>query len=246
MDVSCGGCGAGFPAEAKFCGSCGARQREVVWNEALSDADDDLGAVTRRRRWPLRVAVAICFILAAGGVALGVSYKWKYDDSIATRMGDVGALDVRIASLRDEQARRRQELEDVRLAIADARTALAAAERESRAARCHATNAQLDAEITVRQVRCFQVHAEAARCLAANSEAEAEGTRLGLLAGLGLALATGGGSLLVAGGALVGSAGAEQTDCPQPACTIDPEVLEPEVLRARGLSRRDACNEPLR
>lgn len=168
-------------------------------------------------------------------------YRAALQREIDESTGQVGQLRAQADALRVEQEARRREIEAIRADIATAEAALATAKREAEESRCHATHARIDAAVTVQQVQCYQQFAEQAACSAANERRRADNTLFGAIVGAGLAVATGGSSLLLtAGGGLVG-AGTGGGSCPAPKCVLDRDKLRRRVLAEQGIKRLPAC-----
>lgn len=155
--------------------------------------------------------------------------------------GQVGQLRAQAELLRTEQEARRREIEAIRVEIKTAEAALAVAKSEAEESRCQATHARVDAAVTVKQVSCFQQYAQQAQCSAERERRRANNTLFGALLGAGLAVATGGSSLLLtAGGGLIG-AGSGGGPCPDPKCQLDPKKLRRLVLAEQGLKKLPTC-----
>lgn len=171
------------------------------------------------------------------------SYQAALQRELEDSTGQVGQLRVQAEALRVEQETRRREIEAIRADIQTAEAALATAKREADESRCQATLARVDAAVTVKQVSCYQEFAQQAECVAAHERRRADNTLFGVLAGAGLALATGGSSLLLtAGGGLVG-ASTGGGSCPAPKCILDPKKLRRLVLAEQGLKKLPACTK---
>lgn len=194
---------------------------------------------------------ALILATVAGGLTTVAGSTWiihrSYQATLQRELeegtGQVGQLRVQAEALRVEQETRRLEIEAIRADIQTAEAALATAKREADESRCQATHARVDAAVTVKQVSCYQQFAQQAECVAAHERRRANNTLFGVLAGAGLALATGGSSLLLtAGGGLVG-ASTGGGPCPAPKCILDPKKLRRLVLAEQGLKKLPTCTE---
>ena len=150
----------------------------------------------------------------------------------------IDSLERHIAELRAEQQRRQGELQEIR-------TQIDAATKEQEREKCRALGARLDAEVALRKAQCIGQRASYAECLSKSDTRKTGGGLLGCLAGVGLAVATGGAAapLTLAGcggGYLLGAATAN--DCgANPVCTPDDDALRPEVLAAENLTEWPQC-----
>lgn len=171
-------------------------------------------------------------------------YQRTLQRELAESSGQVGQLRVQAEALRVEQAERRRELEVIKADIAQAETALSAAQAAAEDSQCLATHARVDAAVTLEQVRCYEQYAEQAGCVAANERERSDNTMLGVLAGAGLAIMTGGSSvLLTAGGGLVGASSSGSQQCPTPECTLDTKELRRKVLTEQDLGELPQCRK---
>jgi hypothetical protein len=87
------------------------------------------------------------------------------------------------------------------------------------------------------------------RCEAANESRKSKGTLFGTLLGIGLAAATGGGSLLLgaAAGAASGSVGASSEVCPpKPPEVRTEESFVADALAKENLAEIPVCQKPQR
>lgn len=158
--------------------------------------------------------------------------------------GQVGRLRVEADTLRTEQEDRRRELETIRGDIRTAEAALSTARQQAEDSQCHAQHARVDAAVTMKQVACYAQHAKRAECIAARESQRADDTMFGMLFGAGLAMATGGSSLLLtASGGMVGHA-SSGGPCPPPQCVLETKALKREVLTEQGLTRLPKCATP--
>jgi len=196
--------------------------------------------------WAVRNAVLLSLVVGIAGLVAAVTFKIHYDVARSARTGELKVLESRIGQLKAEQATHRGDLEAIQRSIDEARSKLDAARRQARIAECRATNARIDAEITVEEVSCYKQYADRYRCDANNQKAKADGSAFGALLGAGLAIATGGSSLLAAGGALLGSSGSGNDECPAVQCELAPVAIEHAVLAKHGLSGRVSCDDASR
>jgi hypothetical protein len=210
-------------------------------DERVAADEVDVWLAGRRRSWIVGNLAVVSFVVGVAGIVAAVALKVRYDVALSSRTGELQVLQSRIEHLKTEQAALHANLEALHRSIDESRDELMMARRQAQVAQCRAVDAQLDAEVTVEQVRCYQQYAEHARCDADNQKEKADGTIFGVLIGVGVAMATGGGSLLVAGGAVVGSAGSGNDECPVVQCDLDPVVIESVVLARHRLSQRVPC-----
>ncbi len=216
------------------------RNYEIV--PADSDDDVDVFLANQRRSWLARHVAAISLVVGVVGSGVAVLATLRYNAAVSARTGRVTELDARIEGLKTEQAARRVDLDLLHQSIDKSRNELLGAQRQAQAAQCHASNAKLDAEITVEQVRCYQQMSNYSACDANNQKDKAEGAVFGALIGAGLAVVTGGGSLLAVGGVVAGASGNGNEACPAVQCELDPNVIESTVLAKHGLSKRSVCD----
>ena len=183
--------------------------------------------------------------VTAGAISfIRAHYQRTLERELAESSGQVGQLRVQAEALRVEQADRRRELEVIKADIAQAETALSAAQAAAEDSQCLATHARVDAAVTLEQVRCYKQYAEQAGCVAANERERSDNTMLGVLAGAGLAIMTGGSSvLLTAGGGLVGASSSGSQQCPTPECTLDIKQLRRKVLVEQDLGEFPQCRK---
>lgn len=223
------------------------RNYEVVdADRSLSIEDVDVWLTERRPSWIVRNAVLLSLVVGIAGLVVAMAFKIHFDVARSARTGELKVLESRIGQLKAEQAARRSDLEALQRSIDEARSELDAARRQARIAECRATNARIDAEITVEEVSCYKQYVDRYRCDANNQKAKADGATSGALLGVGLALATGGSSLLAAGGALLGSSGSGNDECPAVQCELDPLAIESAILARHGLSARVSCDDASR
>ena len=220
------------------------RNDEVVdVDRSLNDEGEDEWLIERRPSWIVRNAVLLALLVGIAGLVVAVAFTVHYDVERSARTGELKGLELRIGQLKAEQAAHHEELEALQRSIDDARKELDAARRQERIAECRATNARIDAEIIVEQVSCYKQYADRYRCDADNQKARADNTLFGALLGTGLAIATGGGSLLVTGGALLGASGSGNGECPAVQCELEPLAIESAILAKHGLAARASCDD---
>lgn len=190
----------------------------------------------------LLVTVAIgASVLAGATWLIHHNYQAALQHELEDSTGQIGQLRAQAEALRTEQEHRRREIDAIRGEIKTAEAALAVARSDAEESRCQATHARVDAAVTVKQVSCFQQYAQQAQCSAERESRRADNTLFGALLGAGLAVATGGSSLLLtAGGGLIGSS-TGGGPCPAPQCTLDPKKLRRLVLAEQGIPRLPTC-----
>ncbi len=208
--------------------------------DASVDAEVERWDIRHRRSRLIRSGAAIFVLSGIAGIVTAVVFKVRYD-AISSRAGDLKSLEARIDALQVEQVARREDLQRLHQSIVESQNELATAQRRTQRAQCQADNARLDAEVTVRQVTCYKAIADRAACDAKNAKDKTDGSLFGALIGAGLAVATGGGSLLAVGGAALGSAESGNHECPAVRCELDPAAIESGVLAIHGLSHRKSC-----
>lgn len=223
------------------------RNYEVVdADRSLNVEDVDVWLTEPRPSWIVRKSVFLSLVVGIAGLVVAVTFKIHYDVARSARKGELKVLESRIGQLKAEQAAHHDDLEALQRSIGKARRELDAARRQARIAECRATNARIDAEIIVEEVSCYKRYAERYRCDANNQKAKADSTAFGALLGAGLAIATGGSSLLAAGGALLGSSGSGNDECPAVQCELAPLTIESAVLARHGLAARASCDDASR
>ena len=192
------------------------------------------------------ISLATCLtgLTLTGGAIWVINdhYQRTLQREIEENTGQVGQLRVQAEALRVEQADRRRELDTLRLEISRAETALATAQAAAEDSKCLATHARVDAAVTLKQVQCYKRFADHAGCVAANERTRSDNTLFGVLAGAGLALATGGSSLLLtAGGGMIGASSGGSRVCPAPDCVLDEQRLRRTVLAEEGIPDLPQC-----
>jgi len=108
--------------------------------------------------------------------------------------------------------------------------------------RCKAGNAQIVAQASAYQAQCLGEVAAYNACEAKRSEAKADGTIVGCLFGIGVALATSGAAApLALGGCAVGRLASESGECPRPQCAAEFDRAELRALHQLGLTELPMC-----
>lgn len=101
-------------------------------------------------------------------------------------------IESRISRLEQEETERLARLSALDTKIVAAQAELDTARKEVDMYRCSARRARIRAEITGFRAQCVKKQAEYESCVASNSAASAKGAAFGCIAGLGIALITGG------------------------------------------------------
>lgn len=215
-------------------------------DRSLNVEDVDVWLTERRPSWIVRNSVLLSLVVGIAGLVVAVTFKIHYDVARSARIGELKVLESRIGQLKAEQAAYHDDLETLQRSIGKARRELDAARHQARIAECRATNARIDAEVSVAEVRCYKQYADRYRCDANNQKAKADGSAVGALVGAGLAIATGGSSLLAAGGALLGSSGSGNDECPAVLCELAPLAIESAILARHRLAARASCDDASR
>ncbi len=174
------------------------------------------------RKILIGASIAGATIVSGATLLIHRHYRAALRHELEDSTGQVGQLRAQAELLRTEQEARRRESEAIRGEIKTAEAALAVARSEADESRCQATHARVDAAVTVKQVTCFQQYAQQAQCSAERERSRADNTLFGALLGAGLAVATGGSSLLLTAGG-------------------DPKKIRRLVLAEQGLQRLPSC-----
>lgn len=219
------------------------RNDEVVDDDrSLSMEEVDAWLPERRPPWIIRNSVLLSLVVGIAGLLVAVTFKLHDHVAWSARTGELTALESRIGQLKATQAAHHDDLETLQRSIDKARRELDAARHQARIAECRAASARIDAEIIIEEVRCYKQYADRYRCDANHQKARADGTAFGALLGTGLAIATGGSSLLAAGGALLGSSSSGNDPCPVVRCELAPLAIKSAVLARHGLAARTPCD----
>jgi len=189
----------------------------------------------------LKVGGAIALV-----AAISVGGTWAAAMSSFGRQA--AGIEQRITELSNEQHKRDSELTETKQKIDAAAKELKYAQAELEFFRCEARSAGILSSARTGFASYMRDVALYERCEAANEAKKSKSTLFGTLLGVGLAAATGGGSLLLAGaGAAVGSAGASSDVCPpKPPDVRTEESFIADALSKDNLTAMPVCQKPQR
>lgn len=157
-------------------------------------------------------------------------------------------FEARLSSLEEEEAERRQRLDELEHQITRAELKVDHAKARVAYHDCKAARATIDAKTVLYEAQCFQDISAHAQCVAENERDTATGAALGCLLGVGAAVVTGGAAAPAAlvgcgGGAVLGYATREKCgDIPR--CASQVNEMESLVLAEYGLTRAPTCTAP--
>lgn len=161
---------------------------------------------------------------------------------------EIGQLSKSVEALRAEQEKRKTELAKVEEDIRTAQQKLTIAKAEAEQSRCEANNSKIYAKIAAKQAQCYREEAAYSQCVAKTSKKQADDTLAATVVGAGLAVASGGSSLVVGAAAGLGATAAHgagsssKCDSLIPQCEHNWGALESEVLEEEGLESRPSCS----
>jgi hypothetical protein len=183
--------------------------------------------------------IALVVVISVGGT-------WAAAMSSFGRQAS--GIEQRISALYNEQQKRESELTETKQKIDAAAKELKYAQAELEFFRCEARTAGILSTARMGFAAYMRDVAQYERCEAANEARKSKSTLFGTLLGVGLAAATGGGSLLLAGaGAAVGSAGASSEVCPpKPPEVRTEDSFLAEALAKESLTAIPVCQKPQR
>lgn len=185
-------------------------------------------------------------VIAAGVVAAVAAAGGTWAFATSTMGRAATGIEERIAALAAEQKQREEELGQTRQKIDMISQEVQVAQAELEYHRCEARNAGIMAAARTAFAEYMRDVALFERCVAANEARKSNDTLFGAVLGLGLAAATGGGSLLLAGaGAVAGAAGSESQVCPPK----PPEVRQEadflvDALKRERMAALPVCQRP--
>jgi hypothetical protein len=189
-------------------------------------------------------------IRLAGAIAIAaaISVAGTWFAAMSSYGRQAAGIEERIVALSNEQQKRETELTETRQKIDAAARELKYAQAELEFFRCEVRTAGILSAARTGFASYMRDVALYERCEAANEAKRSKSTLFGTLLGVGLAAATGGGSLLLAGaGAAVGSAGASSEVCPpKPPEVRTEDSFVADALAKEGLAAMPVCQKPVR